>query len=381
MTVRERIMASLRKGELDYVPCMPTWWSEEIEGFEWARGSRKEYLGKIINELGLDAFLSFSISPSCDPRTVQRVWVEHSAGERFPLIHKEIDTPKGKLKAVVRRTDDYPYERDILFLSDFNSPRYIKPWIENIQDVEKFSYLYLPPDDKILKKSKEEFLELYKLAEKWQVPIIGFGGYSLSAAICLMGAQNAVFSSMDSPEIIERLLEIIHFAQRKTIENMLSWGVEIILRNGWYDTTDLWSPNQYKKWVIPQLKKDINLIHSKEGLFIYQACTGIKPLLSFFNQLEFDCLMDFEPVLGQLSIEELRKELGDKKSFWGGLSAPMHIGRGTPQQARDAVRRSFVCFGHRGFILKPSPSIRASWPWENVLAMIDEWKKFRGQNN
>ncbi len=381
MTSRERIIASLKREEVDYVPCMPTWWGEGAEGFEWAKSSWDEYLGKIIEELGLDAFFSFSIPSTRHPRTVERVWVEHSAGERFPLIHKEIDTPKGKLKAVVRKTDDYPYEKDITFLSDFNSPRYIKPWIENIQDVEKFSYLYLPPDDKILKKSNEEFSELRQLAEKWQVPIIGFGGYSLSAAICLMGAQNAVLSSIDNPEIIEGLLDIFHSAQRKIIEIMLDWGVEIILRYGWYDTTDLWSPNQYKKWVIPHLKEDINLTHSKEGLFIYEACTGIKPLLPFFKQLEFDCLMEFEPVLGQLSIEELKKELGDKKTFWGGLSAPMHIGRGTPQETREAVRRSFTCFGHRGFILKPSPCIRASWPWQNVLAMIDEWKTLRECKN
>jgi len=381
MTSKERIIASLKREEVDYVPCMPTWWSEGLEGFEWAKSSGDEYLRKVMDELGLDAFLSFSISPGRHPKTIQKIWIEHSPGDKYPLIHKEIDTPRGKLKAVVRKTDDYPYEKDIFFLSDFNSPRYVKPWIENIEDVEKFSYLYLPPDDKILKKSKEEFLELHKLAEKWQVPIIGFGGYSLSAAVCLMEVQNAVFSSMDNPEIIEGLLEIFHSAQRKIIEIMLGWGVEIILRYGWYDTTDFWSPNQYKKWVMPQLKEDINLTHSKEGLFIYQASTGIKPLLSFFKQLEFDCLMEFEPVLGQLSIEELKKELGDKKSFWGGLSAPMHIGRGTPQQVRDAVRRAFICFGRKGFILKPSPAIRASWPWENLLAMIDEWKKFRECKN
>jgi len=381
MTSKERIIASLKREEVDYVPCMPTWWSEGPEGFGWARSSREEYLEKVINELGLDAFLSFSIPPNRHSKIIQRVWLEHPPEEKYPHIHKEIDTPKGKLKAVVRKTDDYPYGKDITFLSDFNPPRYIKPWIENIRDVEKFSYVYLPPDNRILKKSKEEFLALHTLAEKRQVPIIGFGGYSLSAAIWLMGAQNAVFSSIDNPGVIEGILEIIHSTHRKMIEIMLDWGVEIILRYGWYDTTDFWSPNQYKKWVMPQLKRDISLVHSMGALFIYQACTGIKPLLPFYKQLEFDCLAEFEPVLGRLSIEELKKELGDKKSFWGGLSAPMHIGEGTPQQVRDAVRRAFMCFGRKGFILKPSPTIRASWPWENVLAMIDEWKKFRECKN
>jgi hypothetical protein len=65
------------------------------------------------------------------------------------------------------------------------------------------------------------------------------------------------------------------------------------------------------------------------------------------------------------------------KSFWGGVSAPIHIGQGKPEVVRKVVQDAFAAFGHRAFILKAVPSIRKHWPWENVLAMMDEWKRLR----
>jgi hypothetical protein len=41
------------------------------------------------------------------------------------------------------------------------------------------------------------------------------------------------------------------------------------------------------------------------------------------------------------------------------------------------VRDAFATFGKRGLILSAVPSIRAHWPWENALAMFDEWRKLR----
>lgn len=377
MTSKERITFALKWEDVDYVPCAPAWWRQGKEGFNWARSSGEEYLEKVMNELGLDATLHFSIPPDYHKEVTERVWIQHSSKEKYPLLCKEIDTPKGKLKAIIRQTNDYPHGKEIPFMDDFIVSRYVKPWIESIEDVEKFAYVYLPPGKDTLKKAKEKFLKLKKLAEKWQIPIIGHAGLSLNSAIHLMGAQQSILSSIDKPEIIDELLKIVHSTWRKILEVMLSWGIKIVIRNGWYDTTDFWSPDQYKKWVMPQLKKDIDLAHSANSIFIYQACTGIKPLIPFFKELNFDCLLEVEPVLSHLNMKQLKQQLGDKKSFWGGISAPEHIGRGTPDKVREAVRKAFSDFGHRGFILKAVPSIRSIWPWENVLAMIDEWKKMR----
>lgn len=44
---------------------------------------------------------------------------------------------------------------------------------------------------------------------------------------------------------------------------------------------------------------------------------------------------------------------------------------------RQAVREAFATFGPRGLVLNAVPSIRTHWPWENALAMFDEWRRLR----
>jgi hypothetical protein len=52
----------------------------------------------------------------------------------------------------------------------------------------------------------------------------------------------------------------------------------------------------------------------------------------------------------------------------------MHLGEGTQEVARQAVRDAF---SKRGLILSAARSIRAHWPWENALATFDEWRRLR----
>lgn len=364
--------AALKGDEVDYTPCVPTFWRGHPpnEAFTWR--NEEERLAFYLEELGVDAILTFALSHN-QPSFLS--WVEHIPGEKYPLLHGELNTPRGKLKAILKKTEDYADE-EIPFFSDWTVSRYVKPWIETLEDVEKFASIYLPPDDAQLASAQARLEGLRKMAREWEIPIVGTGFFALNAMIHLMGAEQAVIISVDSPEVIEFLNEVVYSVNRKKLEIMLSWGVKTVIRNGWYDTTDFWSPDQFERWVLPHLREDIELVHSAGGTFIYQACTGIEHLLPILARLDFDCLLEPEPILGRMDMAGLKAALPGK-SFWGGVSAPMHIGEGTPETVRQAVRDAFQSFGNRGFILKAVPSIRAHWPWENVLTMVNEWKRLR----
>jgi uroporphyrinogen-III decarboxylase len=84
-------------------------------------------------------------------------------------------------------------------------------------------------------------------------------------------------------------------------------------------------------------------------------------------------LTQMEPVLGEQDMGEIARALGDRKSFHAGLSAPHHLGGKSPDAVKEAVRKAFETFGHRGFMLGCSAGIRPYFPWENIEAMIDEW--------
>jgi len=71
-----------------------------------------------------------------------------------------------------------------------------------------------------------------------------------------------------------------------------------------------------------------------------------------------------------------RKELADGKSFWTGPSNTFHMYEST-DVVRQAVRDVFDAFGKTGLIVTAPSSVHPMMPWENTLAMIDEWRTHR----
>jgi len=376
MTSKERVIATIRREEGDYVPCVPFFWSSPlVEGYQWT--SEAERLEILIQKLGVDALLHFGVGTSQHPEVSANVWEEHRAGEKYPLIHKEVITKRGKLRAIVRKTDDWPHGLDIPYFSDFNVSRYVKPWLESLEDVEKWALVYLPPDDVQIQKAKEHWFRLQPLRERFQVPVMATYTLGLTGALHLFGAETGVLLSMDQPEALEKYVQIVHQADSKRLEVLLDFGVDLVRRNGWYESTDFWSPAQYQRFILPYMEKEIALAHEANCCFNYTMCTGIMPLVPLLAQLRFDSLDTVEPVLGDQDMPRLARELGATKCLWGGVSAPMHIGLGKPGDVKRAVRQAIDIFGKRGFILTAVPSIRPQWPWENVMAMFDEWRQLR----
>jgi hypothetical protein len=378
MNSRERMLAALRRQEVDYVPCNPSF-SPSLAGPQYTWAGRADLLEQLVHGLGVDARVGVGISASWHPEVSTRTWVESRPGERWPVLHKEISTPKGPLTAAIRITEDLEHKNDIPLTSDWNVSRYVKPWLETMEDVERYRYVHMPPSDEAIADARERFAVGKQLADAYGVITFATCGKGLSAALQLFGPLQAVMTSLDHPEMIQRFLEIEHRATMKRAEVLADLGVDVIRRNGFYETTDYWNPNQIREFLLPYLKAEIEVMASGGAAVIYTVETGIMPMLDILAELDFDAYIEIEPVLGQQDMHLVAQALCDRHAIWGGVSGPMHIGEGSPDTVRQAVRDAFEVFGPRGFILSAVPSIRAHWPWENTLAMLDEWRKLRAE--
>ncbi len=152
-------------------------------------------------------------------------------------------------------------------------------------------------------------------------------------------------------------------------------NVDIVRRNGFYETTDFWSPRQLQNFLEERLRDEAEQVRSAGRVCCYTVCTGVMPILGYLAELPFNAYEGIEPALGNQDMRIVAQKFGSKKCIWGGVSAPVHIGLGNPETVRKAVQNAFQIFGWRGFILHAVPSIREQWPWENVQAFIDEWKQ------
>ena len=377
MTPKERLLAAMRRQETDYLPCAPNFWaSPSADGYRWR--NEKERLEVVTRKLGLDACLWVDIQTACHPDVKVRTWQDNPAGEPFPVLHKAFDTPGGILEAAVRVTEDWPHGADVPLISDFNVSRYIKPWLQTSGDVENLRFILQPPGREEILRFRETLKNVRVLAEEFQVPVAAVYTLGLTTALHFFGAEKAVLLSVDEPEIISRYLEIQRLADDRILDILLDTKeVDFVRRDGFYESTDFWSPAQFEKWILPWFTKEVALAHQSGRPVTYQLCTGIMPLLPLLSRIEFDCLDTIEPALGHQDMPEITRCLGERKSFWTGLSGPEHLCRGNESSVRAAVRTAVETWGRKGFILGAVPSIRPQWPWENVLAMFDEWRKIR----
>ena len=370
------MLAALRRQDVDYVPCCPGF-TPSLVGPQYSWAGRADTIKRVVNGLGLDAVVGVSLEPSRHPDVTSRVWREQRPGEPYPILCKEISTPKGPLTPAIRVTDDLEHKDDVPLVSDWNVSRYVKPWLATMEGMERFRYVWLPPSDGDIASARERYRERRRLADEHSLATLADCGLGLTASLSLFGAQQAVMLSMDRPDIIRRFLEIEHQATMRRVEVPADLKVDVVRRNGVYETTDFWSPRQLRQWLVPLLQEEIAAMKSGGAAVAYTVESGIMPILDILAELDFDAYRDIEPVLGQQNLRAIAAKLSDRHAIWGGVSGPMHIGEGTPEVARQAVRDAFAAVGRRGFILSAVLSIRAHWPWENALAMFDEWRHLR----
>ena len=384
MGSRDRLLAAMRREAVDYVPLqvpfaplLPGVRKLPAIGPEHLRWHDEPGRLRTFDMLGIDKSVDVHTRFSRSPEVRERVWQTQEDGSPYPLLHKEFQTPAGSLSAVIKRTDDWPWGDDIPFCDDFSPSRYAKPWITDLEDVERLRYVLQPARGAEKDRTAQSYRKARALGQAYDA-IVGAGGCTGLDFVCwLCGFEQAVLFALEQPAIVDGLLDLASNIYLPNVELLCELGVDYIERRGYYESADYWSPALYRRFARPLLEREVALVHGAGRPVRYLMCTGIMPLLPQLAEIPFDMLIQIEPALGGQDQRQIVQALGDKKSFLGGISAPAHLQLGTPEEVRQAVREAFEVFGHRGFALGCSAGVRPYFPWENVQAMIDEWKRLR----
>jgi uroporphyrinogen decarboxylase len=138
------------------------------------------------------------------------------------------------------------------------------------------------------------------------------------------------------------------------------------------------SEEVYKRVVWPRQKKFYDSIHSKtDAPIFYHSCGSIVPMIPHLIDAGINALHPVQPMAagmggGQGEREWLKKEYGNKISFWGGLDQQGVLPFGTPQEVRDATKRLLDAFmPGGGCVFCTGHNIQKGVPPENVLAAYD----------
>jgi hypothetical protein len=374
---RDRLLAALSCGQADHVPCC-------FSGFQILRdrcADQDEYVRRQL-DMGLDTMVRINVLPaSHDPRVRIREWREDRPGGLYPMLHKEYETPAGTLRTAVVKTEDWPWGDHVPFTDDHLIPRSYKFLATPGDSLDALGYLLAPPTDVEMAQLRDEARQAKALAAEHHLLTVGTYSSVVDMACWLAGIEDLVMSTFDAPDFVEGLLATIEDWNRRRVDLVLDQGVDLVIRRAWYENADFWSPPQFRRFVLPSLRRDIAVAHEAGARFGYLMSCASMPLLDIMMDAGVDVLLGVDPAQDRtMDLRVLKQETMGRMALWGGVCGYLTVERGTPDDiAREVQEAISILAPGGGFILAPVTNMRADTPnaWANVHTLIDTWKSLR----
>lgn len=383
MSSKERIIATIKHEDVDHIPlCFEGIGHQSVTFIDHLYPNHFDRVNFYL-DLELDTAVRFGPPIFSNSAFQTREWKEYHSKEPYPLLIKEYITPKGNLKQVLRKYN-YP-SNSIDIFSDYNVPtsRSIKYLIEKEEDLEKLKYILVPPNDEELKWYRQQAEITRKFCNEKQVLFAGYSQGIGDPLLWMSGAEIIIMSSVLNPDFLSQYIDIISEWNKKLVEIQIDAGIDLIIRRGWYESTDFWAPDLFRKFLFEPLKNEIEMAHQAGVFFTYVMNSKAKPMIDIFNDLAFDIYSNIDPITVGMDLAELKREISSRITLYGGVNNFIVIENGTVDEVRKSVIDAIEKLAPGGhFVLGPGDTLDFTMAnpentKKNFYEMIKVWKELR----
>ena len=401
MSSRERMLAAIRRQELDYIPLGQLFHSTIMDTPTERQWRDQFERARVMKDLGLDPTIDIWMpSPEAPPEIPVRKWMEDDPDEPGKLLCAAYETPAGTLTAKVRRTDEDWYQPThykflpqwdgnahrgidqydrIDMLDDYFTRRYKMPLVKGPQDLWAFEYLLKPPTGgyrdlwiRNALKAKEIAGELGLATQARRVSI---GDWFMW--VCRI--EDFCVEMISNPGYVNRFYDICQNYNKQIIDMVLEVEPDIIQYRGWYDTPDYWGTQRYRDILAPRISELGKQIHDGGSLFCVLLTEGYTLYKEILATLDVDVYLGLEPLAARKSenLAAVKETLGDKHCIWGGVNACVDVAMGSNEKIDEVVKTAIETLGPRGFILNASMYFYDDdVSWDRFVVFVNAWKKY-----
>ncbi len=391
MSSRERMLAAIKREGPDHIPFSPyifqgPWWKEP---FFWC--DQMERAERML-ELGLDPTIDIWLpDPLPHPDVQINTWREKTAAQ--VLITKEYHTPAGVLRQTVEETEDWcstnhnPWQPTTFgiekrtqygvdLFDDHNVSRRTEPWVKGPEDLEKLRYIIRPPEGYVLDEWRMDAQRAMEFAESYDVLTTARRTIVGDAFQWFCDLPWFMLQLYDDPTFVQEFLAIFQDWSLKLIELVLEVGVDLVQYRGWYETPTYWGIAGWQQHLLPLINEQAELVQAAGKLHSYFLPEGHGVLGAILNAVDSDVLQAIDPrMLHRGDLHDLFAELGESKSFWGGVDAEVTLESQDPDRINEAVKEAIESLGANGGLIL-SASIFKELPQQSMLYMIESWRKY-----
>jgi uroporphyrinogen decarboxylase len=201
-------------------------------------------------------------------------------------------------------------------------------------------------------------------------------------AIDLLGMENLMVKMFDAPEVVDAVLGHIvdYYAEvSRRIFDAAAEAIDIFFIG--YDfgsqTGPLVGERLFRRFLLPHLRRLIDLGHSYGLKVMLHCCGGYAPLIPAMVEAGLDGLHAVQPCCRGMDMGALKREFGGRILFNGGIDSHHVLIDGTPETVRERTREVLrIMMPGGGYVAGAShDAILPETPVENVLAMFDEIRR------
>jgi len=203
-------------------------------------------------------------------------------------------------------------------------------------------------------------------------------------AIDLLGMENLYLKMYDEPEIVDAVFQHIvdyYFAVSQRIFDVAADALDVFFIGNDFggQTGPLLSPEHFDRFMLPHLKRLIELGHAYQLKVQLHCCGGFEPLIPSMIAAGLDGLHAIQPCCGGMDLRKLKADYGSKILLNGAIDSHHVLIECTPDTVRQQTRKvldimspggGYVAGASHDYILEETPV-------ENVLAMFDTVAEYK----
>lgn len=202
--------------------------------------------------------------------------------------------------------------------------------------------------------------------------LISFSFTLFERAWILRGMEDLLMDMLSQPQKVDELLDAILEYDLGMLEDVLKYDIDgVMFGDDWGQQSGLiFGGRLWRKFIKPRVAKLYSRVKQADKAVIIHCCGKVQELFPELIDLGLDVFNPFQPEV--MDPYEMKKQFGDRLSFYGGVSIQKLLPYGTPQQIADEVKRLLEQVGRNGgFIVAPSHDMPGDIPLKNLLAFIE----------
>lgn len=204
--------------------------------------------------------------------------------------------------------------------------------------------------------------------------VAAFAGSVFECSWYIRGLEQLMMDMLTTPETAHYFFERTAAFQQYAAKQFARAGVDIIITGDDVATQTglMMSRATWRKFLQPHLAATVKAVKAANpGAYVFYHSDGnVEPLVPDLIELGIDILNPIQPEC--MDPARMKKEYGEKLSFWGTVSVQRTMPLGTPEQVRREVRQRIREVGYNGgLILAPAHVLGPEVPWENMVAFFE----------